>query len=133
MWGAGHEARGIMRKESSQCFGYDIGKLVFGNSVPDIEKEMTAWPENPACFLVTLKLVRKEHHAELAGHSVKGLICKRQRQCIGLSPLNPTIMRQPRPCMIKHRLIEVGRYDACVHGNARRDRSRQNSGSRGRF
>jgi hypothetical protein len=35
--------------------------------------------------------------------------------------------------MIKHRLIEIGRYDARVYRNPRSHRSRQNSSARGRF
>ena len=133
MWGTGHEARGVMREQCCQRFRYDIGKLVFRNSVPDVEKEMTARLENPARLLVTLNFIRKEHHAELAGHDIKALIRKRQSQCIGLSPLDPAIMRQSSPCMIKHRLVEIGRYDARVYRNPRSHRSRQNSSTRGRF
>jgi len=75
---------------------------------------MTARLENPARLLVTLNLVRKEHRAELARHGIKTSISKRESQRIGLSPLDPAIMRQSRPCMIKHRMIEIGRYDMRV-------------------
>ena len=91
-----------MRKQGCQLFGYHVGKLVFRDSVSDIEKEMIAWPESPKRLFETLKLVRKEHHAKLTGHNVKALIRKRQSQRIGLSPFNPILLREPCTCMIKH-------------------------------
>src|SRR5260370_25140694 len=94
---------------------------------------MTAWLENPTRLLVSLSLGRKEHHAELAGHNIKALIRKRQRRCIGLSPLDPAVISLSRSCTIKHWLVEIGCYDARLRGNPRRNRSRQNPSSSGRF
>ena len=52
-----------------------------------IEEEATARLKDSPRLEVTLNLVRKEHHAELAGHNVKTLILKRQCQSICLFPL----------------------------------------------
>src|SRR6476620_10430155 len=103
-----------MRKDRGQRFRHDIGKLVFRNSVPYIEEEMTARLQRPARFLVALNLVGKEHHAELAGDNIKALILEWQRQGIGLFPRNSTIMRLPCLGMIKHWLVEIGCYHARV-------------------
>lgn len=42
MWGAGHEARGILRKALCERLGHDISELVFGDLVPRIEKQAPA-------------------------------------------------------------------------------------------
>jgi hypothetical protein len=82
--GAGHETRGIARKDYRQRFRYNISKLVFRNFVPNVEKEVTTGFQYAARFLVTLNPVGKEHYAKLAGHNIKALIRKRQRQSISL-------------------------------------------------
>ena len=50
--GAGQKSRGIFGKERSQRFSYDIGKFVFGDSVPYVEKEMAARFQDAACLPV---------------------------------------------------------------------------------
>ncbi len=122
-----------MRKDRCQRLRHDIGKLVFRNPVPDTEKEMTTRLEDPARLLVTLNLVGKEHHAELADHGIEASILERQRHGIGLSPRDPTIMRLPRLRMIEHRRIEIGGDDARVGRKPRCDRACKNSGSGGRL
>src|SRR6516162_8597669 len=92
---AGNEARRVLRKERRQRLRYDIGKLVFGDSVPHVEKEMAARFQHAARLAITLHLVGKEHRAELAGYDVELLIFERQSKRIGLSPRDPTIARLP--------------------------------------
>src|SRR5262249_16873580 len=129
---AGHEARRVLRKQRRQRLRYDVGKLVFGDFVPHVEKEMAAPLEDAARLPITLNLIGKEHRAELAGYDVKALILERQSERIGLSPRDPAIMRLLLR-MIEHRLIEVGGHDARLRRKPRCDRSRQDTGSRGRF
>src|SRR6476620_5418578 len=105
MRGTGQETRGIMREDCRQRFRDRISKLVLRNSVPYIEEEATARLKDSPRLEVTLNLVRKEHHAELAGQNVKTLVLKRQCQSICLFPLDSTILRLPCPCATKHRLI----------------------------
>jgi hypothetical protein len=81
-----------VRKECCRRLRYHNGEIVLGNSVPYIEKEMTARLQYPARLLVTLNLAGKEHHAELAGHDIEASILERQRQGICLSPFDPTII-----------------------------------------
>ena len=103
--GTGQETRGIMREDCRQRFRDRFSKLVLRNSVPYIEEEATARLKDSPRLEVTLNLVRKEHHAELAGHNVKALVLKRQCQSICRFPRDSTILRLPCPCAIKHRLI----------------------------
>ena len=98
-----------------------------------IEEEATARLKDSPRLEVTLNLVRKEHHAELAGHNVKTLILKRQCQSICLFPLNSTIPRLPCLCAIKHRLILIGCDYPRIGRKAGCDRSCKNSGSCGRL
>src|SRR5260370_16208721 len=132
MWDAGHEARRVLWKQRRQRLRDDIGKLVFRDLVPHVEKETAAAFENAARLPITLHLVRKEHRTELAGYDIKALIFERQSERIGLSPCDPAIMRAPLR-MIEHRLIEIGRYDARLRGKPRCHRSRQDTGSGGRL
>jgi hypothetical protein len=130
---AGHKARRILRKERRQCFGYDIGKFVLGDSVPHIEKEMAAPFQDAARLPIALNLVGKKHRAELTGHDIKRLILERQSERIGLSPLDPTIVRLPFRRTIEHRLIEIGRHDARLRGKSRCDRSCEDTRPGGRL
>src|SRR5262249_23044678 len=92
---AGHEARRIFRKEPRQCFRYDIGEFVFGDSIPYIEKEMAAPLEDAPRLAITLDLIGKEHRAELAGDHVKALILERQSERVGLAPGDAAIVGLP--------------------------------------
>ena len=82
---------GSCGNSAASALGHDVGKLVFGDLVPHIEKEKTVRPQDPARLLVALNLVGKEHHAELAGHRIEALILKRQCQGIGMSPFDPDV------------------------------------------
>ena len=121
-----------MRKQRRQRLRDDIGKLVCGDCVPYVEEEMAAPFEDAARLPITLHLVGKEHRTELAGYDIKALIFERQSERIGLSPCDPAIMR-PLLRMIEHRLIEVGCHNARLCGKPRCHRSRQDTGSGGRF
>ena len=94
---------------------------------------MTARLQDPARLLVTLNLVRKEHCSELAGHNIKALIRKRERQSVGLLPFNSRFVRLPSHCMIQHRLIEISCDYVRGGGKPSGNRSGQNSGSCGRL
>ena len=133
MRSAGHEQRRVFRKELSQRSAHDVGKLVFGNSIPYGEDETTAWLQDAAGLAVSPELVGKEHDAELASDDVEHLILERQGQSIGLSPRNPILTGLPGCGKIKHGLIEVGRYNPGVRGKPRYDRSCQDAGSRSRL
>jgi hypothetical protein len=76
MRGTGQETRGIMREDCRQRLCDRISKLVLRNSIPYSEEEATARLKDSPRLEVTLNLVRKEHHAELAGHNVKTLVLK---------------------------------------------------------
>src|SRR5262245_66067951 len=119
---AGHESRRVLRKQRRQRLRYDVGKLVFGDFVPHVEKEMAAPLEDAARLPITLNLIGKEHRAELAGYDVKALILERQSERIGLSPRDPAIMRLLLR-MIEHRLIEIGGHDLRLRGKPRCHRS----------
>src|SRR5215471_1794309 len=111
---AGHEARRILRKQRRQRLRDDIGKFVFSNAVPHVEKGMAAAFEDTPRLPITLPLVGKEHRAELAGDDVKASILERQRERISLSPRDPAIMRLPLR-MIEHRLMRsVATMRACA-------------------
>src|ERR1700745_1630686 len=103
MWDAGHEARRTFRKEPRRRFRYDIAEFVFGDSIPDIEKEMAAPLENAARLAVTLDLIGKEHRAELAGDHVKPLILERQSERVALAP---------RDAALRGRLQHILRFNA---------------------
>src|SRR5665213_1480057 len=105
MRGTRQEAGRVMWKESRQRFRHGVGKLVLRNSVPNIEDESTAGLQDPTRFLVTPNFVRKEHHAELTCHNVKASIRKRQRQSVGLFPLNSMIAMLPRLRALEHLLV----------------------------
>src|SRR6516162_3813333 len=103
---AGHEAGRVLRKQRRQRLRDDIGKLVCGDRVPHVEKEMAAPFEDAARLPITLHLVGKEHRTELAGYDIKALSFERQSERIGLSPGDPAVKRPPAR-MIEHRLIEI--------------------------
>jgi hypothetical protein len=51
--------------------------------------------------------------AELARDDIEAVRRKRQRQRVGLPPFDPPIAGLPLRRLIEHRLIEIGRNDAC--------------------
>src|SRR3954468_7230864 len=99
---ARQEARRILRKECCERFCDNIGKFVFRNAIPHVENEAAARLEDTARLLEALNLVRKEHHAELAGDRIKLLVLKRQRQSIGLLPDDWAAGRLLRRRTFKH-------------------------------
>ena len=95
---------------ASAC-GHHVGEFVLRDAVPDVEEETPARPQHAARLPVALDLVGKEHRAELAGHDVEAPIAERQRQRVGLLPLDAAAGLPPR-CLVEHRLVEIGRHDA---------------------
>src|SRR5262249_552200 len=55
----------------------------------------------------------KNHRAELAGDRIETLVGKRQSRRIGLLPLDALVVTLPRPGVVEHRLVEIGRRQAC--------------------
>src|SRR4029079_19341610 len=106
-------------KDLCQRLHDDVGEIVFLDSVPDTEKEMTARLNDTARFLVTLNLVRKKHSAELAGHVVKASVIKWKGQRVRLSPRDPAVGGLPAFCMIEHWLVEIGQRPHAPRVNAR--------------
>ena len=77
------------------------------DAVPDVEQETSARLQHPPRLPVSLDLVGKEHHAELAGHDVEARIAERQRQRVGLLPFGAATGLSPRG-LVEHRLVEIG-------------------------
>src|SRR5581483_7907188 len=63
----------------------DIGELVLFDAIPYAEDENAAAPEHPARLGQSLRLVGKEHGAELADDGVEAVVAERQLHGVGLT------------------------------------------------
>src|SRR5258707_10672508 len=93
---ARHEARRIVWKYCRQRLRHHVGEFVLLDGPPNVEEEASARPQGPARLPVSLDLVGKEHHAELASHDIEATIAERQRERVGLFPLDPALGLSPR-------------------------------------
>ena len=129
---AGHETRRVVREDGGQCLRDHVGEFVVLNPVPDVEEKTAAVLQHAPRFRKTLDPVRKKHRAELAGDGVKTPVTERQRQRIGWLPRDPPVGKH-FPGLRQHRLVQVGRRDAAVGGQLRRQCPGENPGARRRL
>ena len=113
---AHHELRRIARKNHLEGFSDGVGKIILLNPVPDVEEEAPAGFQDAARFGVAFDLVRKEHHAELAGHGVEAVVVEGECQGVRLSPVDLVIARKTRSRLGEHRFVQIGCRNPRISG-----------------
>ena len=85
---AHHHAGRVVRKERGKGVRDVIGEDVLLDAIPDVEEEMPARAEDAPRLAVAGDAVGEEHRAELAEDEIEARVVERQRQGIGLTPVD---------------------------------------------
>src|SRR3974390_590729 len=105
--GACKETWRVVRKHLFKRLCDDICKLVVRNLIPDVEIIMSVGLQDAPRLFKSLNLVGKEHHPELAGHSIEALIVEWQFLCVSHLPFGPMVLPHTGFGMLKHWRVEI--------------------------
>ena len=108
VWRSRQESGRIGRKQLGERLGHLIGKFVFLDAVPDVEKVPPTGLQHPPRFAIGRDTVGEEHRAELAADEAEARVFERQGLGIRLAPFDVIRSVLLRGGVIEHRLIEVG-------------------------
>ena len=124
------ETRRILREDCRHRLCHRVGEFVLFDPIPDIEDEDAVRTEHASRLRKCLRLIGKEHRAELADDGVELSVPKGKLHRVCLPPLHRT-PDAGRDRLIDHRLIQIGGDDRDAFGQRGRQGSRHHAGAGG--